>query len=262
MRIWHTTADPGDDLQILQIGYEPVGRKAKWGPGRRNFYILQYVLEGKGYFNGAPVEKGQGFLMRPMMPVEYHPDPERPWNYFWICFDGQAAKNLCDAYIHTDENGIFSFNFRSAITQKLNELVDRPGNLGKLYALSVFYSVLANHEQTRPNKNPYVDQAVSYMQMNFHRPLTVEEVATTCGVDDRYLYNLFVKHAQISPKQYLNKLRLDNAKQLLRGSDCTVTEVAFSVGFTDVLAFSRFFTKHTGLSPTAYRQKGQRFDFV
>ena len=262
MRIWHTTADPGDDLQILQIGYEPVGRKAKWGPGRRNFYILQYVLEGKGYFNGAPVEKGQGFLMRPMMPVEYHPDPERPWNYFWICFDGQTAKNLCDAYIHTDENGIFSFDFRSAITQKLNELVDRPANLGKLYALSVFYSVLANHEQTRPNKNPYVDQAVSYMQMNFHRPLTVEEVATTCGVDDRYLYNLFVKHAQISPKQYLNKLRLDNAKQLLRGSDCTVTEVAFSVGFTDVLAFSRFFTKHTGLSPTAYRQKGQRFDFV
>ena len=196
------------------------------------------------------------------MPVEYHPDSAQPWNYFWICFDGRAAKRLCDAYIHTDENGIFSFNFRSAITQKLNELVDRPGNLGKLYALSVFYSVLANHEQTRPNKNPYVDQAVSYMQMNFHRPLTVEEVATTCGVDDRYLYNLFVKHAQISPKQYLNKLRLDNAKQLLRGSDYTVTEVAFSVGFTDVLAFSRFFTKHTGLSPTAYRQKGQRFDFV
>lgn len=262
MRIWHTTADPGDDLQILQIGYEPVGHKAKWGPGRRNFYILQYVLEGKGYFNGTPVEKGQGFLMQPMMSVEYHPDPEQAWNYFWICFDGQTAKKLCDTYIHTDENGIFTFDFRSAITQKLKELTDRPANLGHLYAMSVFYSILANHEQTRPNKNPYVDQAVNYMQTNFHRPLTVEEVAATCGVDDRYLYNLFIKHLQISPKQYLNKLRLDNARQLLSSSDCSVTEVAFSVGFTDVLAFSRFFTKHTGTAPTAYRQKGQRFDFV
>ena len=262
MRIWHTDADQSDDLQILQLGYEPVGKKAKWGPGRRNFYILQYVLEGKGYFNGAPVEKGQGFLMQPMMTVEYHPDPEEPWNYFWICFDGEGAKRLCDTYIHADANGIFTYDFRGAIVQKLKELSAHEPNLGNLYGLSVFYSVLSNHETHSSNKNPYVDQAVSYMQINFHRSITVEEIAGTCGIDDRYLYNLFIKHLGISPKQYLNELRLDNAKKLLRGSDCTVTEVAFSVGFTDVLAFSRFFSKHIGKSPTAYRQNTQGFDFV
>lgn len=261
MRIWHTAVNTEDDLQILQLGYEPVGKKAKWGPGRRNFYILHYVLDGKGYYNGIPVEHGQGFLLMPMMPVEYHPDPEDPWNYFWICFDGATGEKICQEHIHTDENGIFSYDFRSVITQKISELSEREQNLGQMYALSVFYSILSNHEKHQPRKNRYVDEAVSFINMNFHRPLTVEEIAQTCGIDDRYLYNLFVKHLGISPKQYLNKLRLDNAKQLLTGSDCTVTEVAFSVGFDDVLAFSRFFAKHTGQSPSAYRKGVEQFDF-
>ena len=79
MRTWHTTVNENDDLQILQFGYEPVSAKAKWGPGRRNFYILQYVLEGKGYYNGIPVTKNQGFLIRPMTSAQYHPYPEEPW---------------------------------------------------------------------------------------------------------------------------------------------------------------------------------------
>ena len=262
MRIWHTTAQPDSDLQILQIGYEPVGEKAKWGPGRRNFYILHYVLSGRGYFNGTAVESGQGFLMRPMESVEYHPDPERPWNYFWLCFDGPAAPGICDRYIPADEKGIFTYNFPQAITRRISQLTTREPNLGNLYALAVFYGILAYHEEAPVGKNPYVDGAVAYIRANFHRPLSVEEVANTCGIDDRYLYNLFVKHLGVSPKQYLNKLRLDNAKQLLTNSDCAVTEVAFSVGFPDVLSFSRFFAKHTGMSPTSYRSRALQFDIL
>lgn len=262
MHTWHTTVEPNDNLQILQLGYEPIGKKAKWGPGRRNFYIIHYVLEGKGYFNGAPVEKGQGFLMQPMMSVEYHPDPEKPWNYFWICFAGPTARSLCDTYIHTDENGIFSYDFSPVITKIIRDLSQREQNLGQMYALSVFYSIISNHETPKTRRNRHVEAAVSFINMNFHRPLTVDEVAFACAVDDRYLYNLFVKHLGVSPKQYLNKLRLDTAKQLLSGSDCTVTEAAFSVGYDDVLVFSRFFAKHTGMSPTAYRKQTLQFDIL
>ena len=262
MQIWHTTTKPDSDLQILQIGYEPVGRKAKWGPGRRNFYILHYVLSGNGFFNGMPVGSGQGFLMRPMEPVEYHPDPEKPWNYFWLCFDGPAARQICDQYILADEKGIFTYNFPQIITQKISQLTDRESNLGNLYALAVFYGILANHEEIPVGNNPYVDGAVAYIRANFHRPLSVDEIAKTCGINDRYLYNLFVKHLGVSPKQYLNKIRLDNAKQLLTNSDSTVTEVAFSVGFPDVLSFSRFFAKHTDMSPTAYRNRILQFDIL
>ena len=261
MRTWHTTVNENDDLQILQFGYEPVGVKAKWGPGRRNFYILHYVLEGKGYYNGFPVTKNQGFLIRPMTSAQYYPDPEESWKYFWICFAGVAGEKICQEHIHTDENGIFSYDFRPVLTQKVSELSEREQNLGQMHALSVFYSIVSNHEKHQPRQNRYVDEAVNFINLNFHRPLTVGEIAHTCGIDDRYLYNLFVKHMGISPKQYLNKVRIHNAKLLLDGSNCTVTETAMSVGFEDVLTFSRFFAKHTGMSPTAYRKGVERFDF-
>lgn len=261
MKTWHTKCNENDDLQILQFGYEPVGTKAKWGPGRRNFYILHYVLEGKGCYNGIPVTKNQGFLISPMASAQYHPDPEDPWKYFWICFDGVTGETICREHIQTDENGIFSYDFRTALTKKICELSEREQNLGQMYALSVFYSIVSNHEKHEPRKNLHVDEAVRFINLNFHRSLTVGEIAHTCGIDDRYLYNLFVKHLGTSPKKYLNKIRIQNAKQLLRDSNCTVTEVAVSVGFEDVLAFSRFFAIHTGMSPTAYRRGVEQFDF-
>ena len=74
MHIWHTGANPNDSLRVLQFGYESVGEKAHWGPGRRAFYVLHYVLEGEGYVGGVPVSGGQGFLITPSMSVEYHAD--------------------------------------------------------------------------------------------------------------------------------------------------------------------------------------------
>lgn len=254
MRTWYTHSDPNDALQILEFGYAPIGSNNKWGPGRRNFYILHYVLEGKGYFNGVSVEKGQGFLITPMMSVEYHPDTEQPWNYFWICFNGEAGHQLCKEHIDVDQNNIFEYDFQIPLKQMLGELCVSQTNLGNMYALSVFYKIISNHEQGKVFKNHYVEDAVWYMHMNYHQPITVTQVAEICGINDRYMYNLFMRHLKISPKQYLNNLRLKNAAHILKNSDCTVTEAAYSVGFTDVLTFSRFFSKHMKVSPSTYRK--------
>ena len=79
-------------------------------------------------------------------------------------------------------------------------------------------------------------------------------VADALGISDRYLYNLFIRHEGISPKQYINDLRIRSAKALLRDTEYSVTEIGESVGFGDVLTFSRFFSKFAGISPTAYRR--------
>ena len=105
-------------------------------------------------------------------------------------------------------------------------------------------------EKISPNR--YVSEAKKYMEENLYRSLTVKEVSDRLFISDRYLYNLFVLHEKISPKKYLNDLRIKKAKALLKQKKATVTEVAVSVGFSDVLTFSRFFKTHTGKSPTEY----------
>ena len=52
-------------LKIENIGFSTDPKTNRFGPGRRNLYLIHYVFSGKGYFNGNCVDSGQGFLIRP-----------------------------------------------------------------------------------------------------------------------------------------------------------------------------------------------------
>lgn len=73
--------------------------------------------------------------------------------------------------------------------------------------------------------------------------------------------SIHVNHLNRSIKQTVNKTTtqiiaeriVQEAKFLLRNGDCTVSDIAFSLGFTEVTHFSNFFRKHTKLAPTAFR---------
>lgn len=242
-------------LHIRHFGMEEIAKNAKWGPCARDVYILHYVLTGKGYFNCAPVEANQGFLIRQNELAEYHYDESEPWQYFWVIFEGSLAAEICQKYINVDDNGIFRYPFGDQLTQIMMQLFSSSEYLSQAEGLSVFFHLLSLHEQkTSRNDNHYVSDAKNYMYMNIHQPLSVADVAMELGISDRYLYNLFIRYEGIAPKKYMNALRVQNAKALLKNSRYTVTEIAAAVGFYDVLPFSRFFSKFVGMSPSAYRR--------
>ena len=79
-------------------------------------------------------------------------------------------------------------------------------------------------------------------------------------MSEGYLRALFQEKRGMSPKKYLNAIRLSEAKQLLGQTSLSVSEVAYAVGFTDPLYFSQFFRKGTGLSPREYRNSAEVAD--
>lgn len=255
MRIRNVQPSNSDILNILSFGYSENPQKTRWGRGSRNVCIVHYVIEGYGYFNGRAVCKDQGFVIGPNQSVEYRGRGDDPWKYFWIIFDGSACDDICKNHIET-RDGIFNYSFRSRIIPLRESLFSSAEPLNQSAALSTFFYLLSLHDsQEHTRTNSYVEQAKSYMNLHFHRNVTVFETAASMNISDRYLYNLFVKQEGISPKQYLTSLRLDTAKRLLRETALSVSEIAVSTGFPEVLSFSKFFSKHTSLSPTEYRKR-------
>ena len=62
-----------------------------------------------------------------------------------------------------------------------------------------------------------------------------------------------MEHVGSSPKKYIAACKLSEAKRLLLETGLRISEVAMAVGFEDALAFSKFFSKNMGVSPTAFR---------
>ncbi|MBR2860623.1 MAG: AraC family transcriptional regulator [Clostridia bacterium] len=255
MRISSTLFERNDLFYIVCFGDETVSENAHWGKGSRDAFILHYVLEGEGYFNGREVKESQGFLITPMQMHEYHSSRNNPWKYSWVTFGGRLAEELCKKYVSADENGIFKFDFIPQLLILRDSILSSDGLLREAEALSYFFTLLSYHEKKASVcGNRYVEEAKRYMNANFHRSTSITEIADAIGINDRYLYNLFIKHEGISPKSYLSSLKIRKAKKLLEGTDSTVSEIAVSIGFQDVLSFSRFFAKHEGISPTDYRK--------
>jgi transcriptional regulator GlxA family with amidase domain len=97
-----------------------------------------------------------------------------------------------------------------------------------------------------------------WLHAQFHTALTLEQIATRFGMSVRSLNRRFRQATGRSPMQYLQQIRMDNAKELLRSTNLSVAEVAFACGYTDNSYFSAQFRRSISLSPRAYRDLVRR----
>lgn len=251
-------------FSITSLGREDISVNAHWGPGIRDGYIFHYVLDGKGYFNGDPVHKGQGFFIESQKLHEYHSDQTEPWQYFWLILRGDrtAIKNcLADAGIPLQHH-IFDLTFYPQLLRFTEQIFDQGSTtVSATQAFAWFYTLLALHQSQQQKTSKisepqiHVQDAIRYMENNYHTDIRITDIAQHICVDDQYLYNLFTERLGISPKQFLNKLRIDRACYLLQKTSLSVSEIGDSVGYRDSLAFSAFFKRHMGVAPQVYRMK-------
>lgn len=259
MKTRNAIYDETEDPAILDFGIEEDPSLAHWGRGTRDKTLIHYVLSGYGYFNGRKVSAGEGFFICRNSMHEYHSSKKDPWAYFWVSLTGELADGLCKKYISVDEYGIFTYDFCEKLSRFSKTFFEDHSVLGDAETRGIFYLLMSYHEK-KPEiaGNRHVVEAKKYIDSNFHRPLTVGEIAGSLFISDRYLYNLFIENEGISPKKYLNNLRLKKACSMLCNSKDSISEVAASVGFRDVLTFSRFFSKNVGMSPTLYRKENTK----
>lgn len=90
--------------------------------------------------------------------------------------------------------------------------------------------------------------------------LSIEKVNQHTGVSVYKISGLLKKHLNVSFKQYLNQVRIEEAKHLLSSTDRTITEIALMVGYNNTTHFNRIFKQSAGISPKEYRHTNLKED--
>ena len=107
------------------------------------------------------------------------------------------------------------------------------------------------------HENNVINQAKQYMNGNYSRELSLDEMSRRLDLSPYYFSKLFKEEVGVTFMDYLTKLRIEKAKDLLLHSNKTMKEICSEVGYADPNYFSRIFKKNTDLTPTEYREGEQ-----
>ncbi len=110
-------------------------------------------------------------------------------------------------------------------------------------------------EEDSGTANFIVRQAVAFMEQNYARKLTLQDVADHCFVSQWHLSKLINKHMGKSYYDLLNSIRVEEAKRLLEDPRLKIGEIVELVGCSDGAQFSRIFKKVVGVSANQYRNR-------
>jgi len=256
------------DLNLYTCGREACISNHSYGPAIRSGYIFHYILKGKGTFKVHDktyhLGKNEGFLIEPNTLIYYEADVEDPWEYTWIGFNGVKAKeylnrsNLCMEYPvltfnqdHKLINCIESIITASMLTSNKDLLLT-----SKLYEfLYILCELYPNREMAMEVKQQkYIEDALLFIEQNYTHYITVNDIAKYISIDRSYLYRLFKQYLNKSPQEFLLNLRIEKACFLLTNSELKIGDIARSVGYNDVLLFSKTFKKMKKLTPSDYRK--------
>jgi AraC-like DNA-binding protein len=107
-------------------------------------------------------------------------------------------------------------------------------------------------QQERPEP-PMVTKAKEYIAEHQSEDLSLGEVARAVNASTFYFCKVFKKATGLNFTDYVSRVRIEKAKNLVMNPNLRISEIAYEVGFQSLTHFNRVFKKITGMSPTAYR---------
>ena len=231
--------------------------------GRNDFYII-HVTSGviKLFLSGDEqiLRKDNFICISEHTPFSFYPvaPEDRILRYYWIHFTGYGAR---DALQKSDimTNTVYKLKNSKSVLDQYEKLFyeSRTCRKNLEYVLSVelrnaFLRLgRARYEDTSPR----LDVSVSYIHSHLRDNLSVESLAAMEFLGVSRYRELFREVMGCSPSEYIVRLRIMKAKDLLTQPSLAIAEIADRVGYRDRLYFQRVFKKYVGMTPGEYRER-------
>ncbi len=109
--------------------------------------------------------------------------------------------------------------------------------------------------RSRENLDPRLETVIGHIQRHLAEPLSLQTLAAMAHLSVSQLSFLFRRHLRVSPHLYIENCRMELARRLLLFPSLSIKVIADSCGYNDPLYFSKCFRRHSGFSPSDYRQQ-------
>lgn len=138
--------------------------------------------------------------------------------------------------------------------EMLETLERETGELEKNAAVFALLGCLLDGKEKLPPVSPRILPAVRHIEGHCNKPLRMAEMAELCHLSQSQMRRLFREELGMSPVEYKNRRRMDDACNMLRYTYNRVGEIADALGFENIYVFSRVFRRYVGVSPMQYRK--------
>lgn len=199
------------------------------------------------------------------------------------CMDEEDEEKAVDVIAQTEdffrrnnakvtEVKLFYSNMVSSIFERYHHCIEEDWNYGdytynhdRIMAITkirsivrlvedVILTVIRNIKNYRlSNSNNIIRKAIDYIEKNYHTEISLKLLSEYLNLSKHYVCYLFKKETGDNISLYVNKLRIEKAKQLILDSDCKIKEIYDKVGFSDLQYFCKTFKKMTGMTVVSYR---------
>lgn len=105
-----------------------------------------------------------------------------------------------------------------------------------------------------------ITRALDYISLYYMEPLKIEALADYCHISETHLRRIFAEYMKMSPLEYINLVRIQNACEHLKRTDNPISDIASKCGFSTVSTFNRNFKKITGVAPYEWRKRPQNYE--
>ena len=270
---YHTTyinvSSEDKEISNMDLGVDFSAPTVKF---KRNMsrMFLNFIVSGKGRFNGQPFEAGQFYYTLPLEKHTVESDSEDPFVSVWISLRGTYANRIATELSKKSEEKIMALE-RPGDIMKITKTLIYDTSLGEtstsylksLIGIYLSYVQAPNEETRHPEIYAtektalFISECKKYVRNNLST-VTVADMAAEQHYNAKYFSRAFSKIMGMTPSEYITDVRLEWAKSSLINSEFTINEIMEAIGYDHRNGFNAAFKKKYGYPPAEYRKKNKK----
>lgn len=269
-------------LSLVRAGRNVAKPNYYMGPRFIMYYSFHFIRTGSLVFNqNETLESGDMFCLWSNIPHQYghlneavakpneitFTSTSDALRMFWIALDGKQAPILARMIGLAQNKRVLKNILNPRVEQVISEICELLQEMDKISVqyrsdakvLSLIYSLF--HEISTQGTGQFWDEdddwlsnAEEYIRLHCMDGVTVHDVVRHVGLSRSHFSRSFTTKYGFSPNEFIKRIKMDKAVEMLKVRDYSITEIALTLGYPDLYSFTRAFTRHFTISPSRYRK--------